>query len=490
MTIDASAVARAVGIGARYKDMRSGAVRSLPQRIAVIAQGSSAVTYSTEKWEATSAGAAATRFGAGSPIHHVLDELLPANGDGVGTIPVTVYPLEDGYDAVAATGTITPSGAVTSAASFRVRASGVLSREIPVAVSEAMTSIVDKMVAAINAIPKMPVIASDGTTNTGLEVKWAGPSGNDVVIEIIGEVPGVTFAISQPAGGLVNPTVDDALAQIGDIWETMVINGNPIADTTALNAFQTFGEGRWNSLVHKPLVVFTGNTEEDVTTATAVSSARPTDRVNAQLVAPGSVNLPCVVAARQVARIARLANENPPHDYGSQRATGLIPGADGEQWDYTARDQAVKAGSSTIKVKDGVINVADVVTFYAPSDEEPPGYRYVVDIVKMQNILYNLALTFDNAEWDGAPLVPDGQPTTNPAAKTPGMIKAELAALADNLAAEAIISDPAATKAALSVLIDSQNPKRANLVLPVKLSGNLNIMDAIVEFGFHFGAAA
>jgi phage tail sheath gpL-like len=490
MTIDASAVARAVGVETRFKDMRSGAVRSLPQRIAVFAQGSSAVTYSTEKWDATTAGAAGSRFGTGSQIHLILRELLPANGDGVGTIPVTVYPLEDGYDAVAATGGITPTGTVSAATSFRVRVAGILTREIPVAASEAMSSIVDKVVAALNAVPEMPVIAADGTTDAELTVKWAGPSGNDVVVEIIGEVTGVTFAITQPTGGLVNPTVDDALAKMGDIWETMGINGNPISDTTALNAYRDFGEGRWGSLVHKPIVIFTGNTEEVVGTATTVPAARPTDRVNAQLVAPGSVNLPCVVAARQVARIARLANENPPHDYGSQRATGLIPGADGVQWDYTARDQAVKAGSSTIKVKDGVINIADVVTFYAPSDEEPPGYRYVVDIVKLQNILYNVALLFDNAEWDGAPLVPDGQPTTNPTAKTPGMIKAELAALADNLAAEAIISDPAATKAALSVLIDTQNPKRVNLVLPVKLSGNVNIMDAIVEYGFYFGAAA
>src|SRR5262245_36884442 len=104
MTIDASAVARAVGVETRFKVMRSGAVRLLPQRICVFAQGSSAVVYSTEKWPATSAGAAGVRYGAGSQIHLILRELLPADGDGVGTIPVTVYPLEDGYDAVTATG--------------------------------------------------------------------------------------------------------------------------------------------------------------------------------------------------------------------------------------------------------------------------------------------------------------------------------------------------------------------------------------------------
>jgi phage tail sheath gpL-like len=492
MGIDASARARAVGIDTQFKDFRSGSVLFLEQRIAVFAQGSSAETYDTTKWQATSASAGGSRFGFGSPIHKILEQLLPVNGDGVGTIPVTVYPLEDGYEAVTASGTITPAGAQTEAAEYRVRVSGVLSAPFVIDPdADSVATICDQIVAAINAIPGMPVIATDNTTNVGIAAKWAGPTGNDLVVEIIGDVTlGVTFTIVQPTGGLVNPDITAALAQMGDIWETMVLNALNIADTAILDEYQEFGEGRWGALVHKPLVVFTGNTEAVVGTATAGTAARTDDRINCQLVAPGSPNLPFVVAARELARIAKLANDNPPHDYGSQRATGLIPGTDGEQWNYTARDQAVKAGSSTVKIKEGVVTLQDVVTMYAPEGEEPPGYSHVVDIVKLQNIHHNLALIFDTAEWDGAPLVPDDQTVTNPSAKKPSMAKAEMAALADDLAAAAIISDPAATKAMLTAVIDSQNPKRMNLRMPVKLSGNSNIIDAIVEFGFHFQPAA
>jgi phage tail sheath gpL-like len=491
MGIDASAVARAVGIDTQFKDFRGGQVLFLPQRIAVFAQGRSSVTYDTTKWQATSASAGGNRFGFGSPIHLILRELLPVNGDGVGTIPVTVYPLEDGYEAVAATGTITPSGSQTKAAEYRVRVSGILSAPFVIDPDEdTVAEICDQIVAAINAIPEMPVIATDNTTSVGLALKWAGPTGNDTVVEIIGDSLGVTFAIVQPSGGLVNPDITDALAQVGDIWETMVLNALNVADTAILDEYKEFGEGRWGALRHKPCVVFTGNTEAVVATATSVSSARTDDRINGQLVGPGSPNYPFVVAARELARIAKLANDNPPHDYGSQRATGIIPGTDGEQWDYTSRDQAVKAGSSTIKVKDGVINLQDTITFYAPTGEEPPGYRYVVDIVKLQNIIYNVALIFDTPEWDGAPLVPDEQTTVNPAAKKPAMAKAAVAALIDDLAAQAILSDPAAAKAALTAVIDSQNPKRLNITMPVKLSGNANIIDATLVFGFHFAAAA
>ena len=81
-----------------------------------------------------------------------------------------------------------------------------------------------------------------------------------------------------------------------------------------------------------------------------------------------------------MARIASRANNNPPFDYGSLDASGLIPGTDGEQWTYAQRDQAVKGGSSTVEVKDGVVNISDVVTFYHPTNDPLPAYRFVVDI--------------------------------------------------------------------------------------------------------------
>ena len=112
------------------------------------------------------------------------------------------------------------------------------------------------------------------------------------------------------------------------------------------------------------------------------------------MVAPGSNDLPFVVAARELARVLPVANENPPRDYGSQDASGLTPGTDGEQWDFLERDTAVKAGSSTIEVKDGVINLSDTVTFFHPTGDPTPAFRFVVDIVKLQNIIFNLDLIF------------------------------------------------------------------------------------------------
>lgn len=589
MTIDASAVARVLGIDMQFQDMRSGSVLFLPQRIAVLAQGQTGVTFSTTKWAATSAGAAGTRFGFRSPIYQILSQLMPANGDGVGTIPVTVYPLEDDGAGAAAVGTITPSGTATAAGTYRVRVSGQLSNKFSIPAGAInVTNVCAAMGSAVSDVPTMPVtvswtygtvtatqgtntgngtctalsvtgtplpgayslvcntavanggvftltdpngtvIASDITmtpgaggttvideggiqftltdagtdfavndaftitvpaTNTKFTSAWKGESANDLVLELIGDSLGVAFAIVQPTGGSGNPSVTAALAQMGNVWETFVLNGANIEDEDTLDAIQTFGEGRWGETVRKPFVCFTGNTATLEADAVVIPSGRKDDRINGQLVAPGSVNLPCVVAARQLARIAKLANNNPPTDYGALKATGIVPGTDGVQWDYPTRDLAVKAGSSTVEVVDGVVQLSDVVTFYHPTGEEPPAYRYVVDIVKLQNIFFNVDLKFAQPEWAGAPLLPDEQPTINPNARKPKSAKTELAGVIDALGDQAILSDPATAKKTITAGINASNPKRLDVSAAVQVSGNTNIKPITIKWGFFFGNAA
>lgn len=490
MGVSSTAVASVVGIDTAFKNLKSTGITLLPQRVAIVGQGSSASSYATTKLTVTSATQVGATYGFGSPVHLAALQLLPINGDGIGSIPLTIYPLEDDGSGVASAGDITPSGAQLEGASYIIRINNIDSAPFVIAESATVAQITALMETAINANLNMPMIATDGTTVLDLESKWKGTSANDFVIEVIGSTTaGTVFAITQPVGGLVNPDVDDALDQMGDVWETMVVNCMDVADTATLAKYTTFGEGRWGELTKKPLVVFSGNTNTTVILATAVSDARKTDRVNAQLVAPGSTDLPFVTAARQLARIVVIAQENPARDYGSQKATGLTPGADGDQWNYADRDSAIKLGSSSITVRDSVVTIADVVTFYHPTGDLTPAYRYVCDIVKLQTIIFNLDLIFNNPEWDGAPLIPDDQPTANPTAKKPKTAIAAVASMLDALGLEAIISDTAEAKKNITAVINDQNPKRLDVTLTVQLSGNTNIISVDLFFGFFFGGA-
>ncbi|ANO58040.1 putative tail protein [Shewanella phage SFCi1] len=485
------AIARVVGIKTQFVNTNVGGLINLPQRVALIGQGASASTYPTTKQQITSAVEAGTLYGFGSPIHLAALQLLPANGDGVGSIPVTVYPLEDDGSGVAAAGEIATVGTATKAGAFNITINGVPSGQFVVEVGDTLTEVDPKIISAVNGVLETPMIASAGTLVVDMTAKWAGVSSNELEIVIEGPADtGMTFGISQPTGGLVNPDIQDALDQVGDVWETMFLNCLDIADTTALDALETFGEGRWGALTRKPMVAFTGHSLTNPTAILAITDLRKTDRVNSLLSNPGSVNLPFVSAAGELARIVTVANNKPANDYGRQVAKYIAPGPDSDQWNYAQRDQLVKGGASTIEVRDGEVTVSDTVTMYRPDGDPNPAYRFVKDIVKLQNIIFNLDLIFNTASWDGAPLIPDDQPTINRDAKKPKNAVSAMSVLAENLGLAALISDVPYTLANTVAEIDSQNPNRLNAIFPVKLSGNANIISVDLNFGFYFGTSA
>jgi phage tail sheath gpL-like len=485
------AVARVVGIKTQFVNTNVGGLVNLPQRVALVGQGASASTYDLTKRQVTSAVEAGTLYGFGSPIHLATLQLLPANGDGIGSIPLTVYPLEDDGSGVAAAGDIAISGAGTKAGALQIVINGIPSASFLVEVGDTTVELEPKIVSAVNGVLEMPMIAAPAVGSVDFDAKWAGTSSNELNIAIEGPTDtGFTFVITQPVGGLVNPEITDALAQVGEVWETMMLNCLDVVDSTALDEYEAFGEGRWGALTRKPLVVFTGHMLDDPTNIVAITDLRKNDRVNSFLANPGSVNLPFVSAAGELARIAIVANDNPARDYGRQVAKYIEAGADGIQWTYAQRDLAVKGGASTIEVRDGEVNVSDTVTAYHPDGDPNPAYRFVKDIVKLQNIIFNIDLIFNTTAWDGAPLIPDDQPTVNPDAKKPKNAISALSTLADNLGLAALISDVPFTKANLQSFFDGSNPNRLNTVFPVKLSGNVNINSIDLNFGFFFGTSA
>ena len=497
MSVTASAVARVVGIDTHFKTLRGSSALSLPQQIAILAQGATASSgYSLLPRQITSQGEAAAAYGFGSPIHLAARELFPLVGGGVGSIPVWVLPLNDAGGAVAAAGTITPAGAAPAAGTFFARVSGILSAPVTIAAADTVATQVAAWVAAINAILDMPATAANtgpGTACT-LTAKWKGATGNEIKIEILdanlNPALGSLNTVVNPTGGLTDPTVTSALAGIGSQWITLLVNSFHGTNTTVLDAISAKGEARWDQQVRRPFVAVCGNDEAVLATATATPAARKTDRVNCQVVSPGSIHLPVQIAAAAVREIAKVADDNPPTDYGSRKVKTLIPGADSVQWDYATRDAAVKAGCATIEQKNGVVCLSDIVTMYHPDGEIPPAYRYVVDIMKLMTVIYNLDLEFGQPEWDGAPLIPDGQPTVNPNARRPSSAKAAVNRILDGLGLAAVISDPATAKATTTANINSGNPKRLDVSTTVQLSGNTNVLSVDLNFGFFFGAAA
>lgn len=484
--ISPTRVAREVAIETKYKNLQK-AVTLLPQQIAVVGQGATAASYSTDKKRVLSGFETGQLYGFGSPLHLAVSELLPANNDGVGDIPVTVYPLEDAPTGIAAAGSITPVGTQSSQQVYYVKINEIVSEPVVLIKDDVETDAIAAIITAVNAVAEMPVIATDGTTKVDFTAKWKGETGNDLKIVFEGIEAGIVFTVVQPTGGLINPDVQPALDQFGETWETLIINCLNIDDTDTLDKYKNFGEPRWGPVKPKPCVVFTGNTETSVNIAITVPDARKTEWINSQLVAPGSSELSFVVCAREIARIAVIANENPAADYAGQRADGLVPGPDADQWTSTERDFAVKAGSSTIEVIDSEVELSDTVTFYHPTGDPLPAYRYVVDIVKIMNVTYVIRQIFEGSSWKGKVLLPEGQPTVNRDARFPSTAISQVAAAFDALGLEGIIADPETAKKTIIAGINPTNPKRLDLAATYQITGNTNLISIDMNWGFYFG---
>ena len=167
----------------------------------------------------------------------------------------------------------------------------------------------------------------------------------------------------------------------------------------------------------------------------------------------------------------------------------IVNGKDGEQWAYPQRDAAWKSGVSSTQIEDGVIKLDNTLTFYHPDGRPDPEYGKVIYHIKLQNIIYNVDLIFNQPKWKKAALIPDFEVSSNPLALKPNDAVAELNVLTDNLANNALISDREFTKTNTTAGIDQSNPNRVNTTYPVKLSGNWDIHSIDLLFGFYLGAS-
>lgn len=487
MSVSASAISRVTGVAVQYKNFNAGAAQMLSQRLAVFGVGNHGATYSTEKYECQgSADEIGERYGYGSPLHLAARQLFPIMGSGA-SFPVTFYPQAEADESVQATGSIEINGTATENGSGTIKIGGV-NAEFAVTSGQSAAQVLATIKDAIDSVLYMPVIAgsvSDGSLP--LTSKAAGTVGNLIKVVVSADIDGLTFSANDLSNGSVDPDISAGLASIGDVWETAILSTYPVDDTTRLDKYTVFGKDRWSDLNKKPLIVFHGSTD-DYETRTEITDKRPTDYINALVVSVGSPELPYVVAAKAMVNdILTVADSNPAQGYKGL-LEGLTAGADSVQESYSVRNQSVKKGSST-NIKNGAVaELNDVVTFYHPAAEgNTPSRRYVVDLIKLMNVVYNVRLIMESDELKGAPLVEDNTITSNKAAVQPKTIKTMFLNLARSLADKAVIQDTEFTKENMEVQIDSSNPKRLNVSFPVKLSGNVEVTSTDVYFGFYLG---
>ncbi len=371
---------------------------------------------------------AGATYGFGSMIHR----LAIAAFKGTKGLPMYVVPQPEAGGAAAATGDVTFAIATIEAGTLHLYIAG---DHVPVALTDGMTveNITDACVAAINANQNLLVTAAKRavTFELDLTAKTQGTYGNEVSIKFnLGagqEFPtGLTSAVvTAMSGGTGTPVITNALNGLGtgdssnEDWYTDVVHGY-LQDSTTLNAIETYGgsgntfTGLYLQTVGRPFRVFTGDVatgSAGLTALIAVSDLRKLDRVNGVIAVPGSPNHPSEIAAQAMGHMARINQTRAAQHYVDVVLEGVWRGALADDWttDYDNRDLAVKSGISTTQVKNGVVTMQNMVTFYRPDNvpESSNGYRAMSNICKIQNIINAFQLAYSSEEWKGNFIVAD-----------------------------------------------------------------------------------
>ncbi len=257
--IPPSAIKSAVALGTEFEDFRTGAP-ILQQRLYVIGQGSSLATFLEEKFTATSSGEVGDLVGFGSPLHVMARRIFPADGLGAQSVEVSFFPLIDNGAGVAATFTNTVAGATqTETKSYVVRINDMFTDVFSIPATTTASDALDIIKAAIDAKLESPVTIANASPVMTLTAKSKGTYGNDLDIEIIGDVSGLTYVIAAGVAGATDPSITPAITAMGNVWYTMVANQFP--DITSLDALATEAESKWDPLKHIPFVSALGDSD-------------------------------------------------------------------------------------------------------------------------------------------------------------------------------------------------------------------------------------
>jgi len=511
MPLTNSSLAPAVGAAVENVQFQA-AAQVLSRKILLIGTYDPAKTGITpeDPFLITSPEDAAAKLGFGFMLHRMA-KAANAGSQGVET---WVMPQAEAGGATASAGSIDFAGStLTENGTIHLYIGG---DAVPIvgAKGDDGAALATKAVAAITADPDLPVTAAVGTPTSLIDItcKSKGPFGDDIALSfnqgfMESDPAGLAYAVVDMTGGAGIPDIDDALDATGtgddqnEAYYTDVLHGYGL-DSTTLDKLSVYnGEandflGDYSKTVSRPFRSLNGDTTPGsggLSTLLALGNGRKSDRTNGVIAVPASPNHPVEIACLALGTAARLNSNRAEEHVLGKILSGVFPGAKADRWtsDYDDRDTAVKAGISPTRVRSASVYMQNLLTFYHP-DSVPSasnGYRSMRDISIIQNMLYNLRLTFEQEKWQGCSIVEDvakvGSLTDREKARDIDAVLDELLALTNSFYDLAWIYSTGFTidKLKAGGLIEIRpGGKGFNMRLPVLFSGEAWIYDGLIQF--------
>lgn len=495
-------ISRIVGYLLQKADFRTSSP-NLPQRYAILGEANhtNQSGLSLLPQQITSAKQAGDLFGYGSPIYHEARILFPISNDGVGGIPVYVYPQIEAVGAAAKVVKVTPSGMASQNGTHYVTVAGRNSIDgntyaINILEGDTVAIVAQKISDAVNNILASPATGSHTSYDASLTAKWRGLTSNEmsVTIDTGTNTLGLSYVVSVVAAGSGTPDISGALNQFGSAWTTGVINTYGTVSTILdnLEAFNGIPDpenptGRYAPTVFKPFIALTGSIADD---PSSITDTRDGDVTIAICPAPLSAGFSFEAAANMAYLFAIQCQNSPALDVAGQFYPDMpTPLSIGSMASFINRNAIVTKGCSTVDLVAGRYCVQDFVTTYHPDGENPPAYRWCRNL----NIDFNSRYTYliqEAINVLGKVIANDSDQVGIQEVVKPKMWKQVLnAEVFTDLVKRGLWVEADFSSDSLIVNISSTNPDRFETQFRYKRSGFARQSATIAQAGFNYGTA-
>lgn len=490
MTVSFSNIPSKLRVPLFYAEMDNSQANSATatQRTLIIGQQLSTATQTAdEPFLAASATTVGGVCGYGSIIHNMIAAYLDNDTSG----EIYLLPLADGDDLVAATGSIQITTTASASGTISLYVGGTRV-QIAVLTTDTLTEIASALASAINAKTALPVTASAAAGMITITAKNAGALGNsiDMRLNYLGTAggestpTGLGITITAMSGGTGAPSLDDALANLGDKSFDFIIN--PYTDTTSLDSVKDLlsdETGRWSyasQLYGHSLGVLFGTYGE----LTAAGEAR-NNQHESIIGVYNSPTTPWVWSAACYGAMANSLRNDPGRPVQTLSVSGVLAPPLASRFTLTERNNLLYSGISTVTVDDdGTVTLENVITTYQTNSYGDADDSYL-EIETMFLLMYVTRYLRDvvTTKYARMKLAADGTKFASGAAiVTPSTIKSELIAQYTTLEYNGYVQDSSGFADGLIVEQNSSNPNRIDVLWDGVLINQLRIFAVLNQF--------
>jgi phage tail sheath gpL-like len=457
-------------------------LQAQPQRILIIGQKlATGIAPAAQSIRVLSPAHAIQRFGRGSMLAAMCAATIANNP----VAEIWAFPLEDNPAGVAATKTLTLTGAATAAGTANLYIGGIRV-QAAVAVADTPTIVAAALATAVNANPDIPATAAAVAGVVTFTARHKGEAGRDIDARLSyqsGEFlpTGLAAAFGIGVAGTGNPDLSTVFATIGDDWFNTIVLA--YTDTGSLAVVEAELADRWGPLrmIEAQAYAFKSAPMGDLA---AVGAARNSPHLSIGGLR-GSLTPPWTVAAAYAGVVAFHAAIDPARPFQTLALKGVLAPKPTDRFTRAERDLLLRDGISTFTIDAG----GNVLI-------ERPITTYQTDAFGLEDTAYldvNTVLTLAYLRWtararvaskygrhklaDDGTLYGEGQ-----AIVTPKIIRAELVSLYRDWMDAGLVENIEAFKAALIVERAAGDPNRLNALIPPNLVNQFRIFAGQVQF--------